>query len=183
MSVIDEWKGSLPVLLPIIGEFSGSICSIKNYSRGRYWNEEKGDWTEIIWSEIVFNRLQITFRGNKFSREIRVIHYGRKLYRDMRQEYYEPCVDMWPDFCLRLRDWKVQLEMESIVQEKSRLLLERLEKPTRSNNYLTKEQKLVHHKIGISKTCDFEVYALREALKKIVNRYQKDIHNYKLSRD
>ena len=184
MSVIEEWRGTLPVLLPIIGEFAGSICRISDFETGRMWDEERNKWVSAKWSEIIANRLQITFRKNKFDRYIRVIHYGRKLvFPSGRQLNLEPCKEMWPDFCLRARDWRPRLELETIVQEQSRELLRRLDCPARTNERLTKEHKLINHKIGMGKTDPFEIYALRQALQKIVTRRYLDVHNYDLRRD
>ena len=179
MSVLDQWKGTMPVLLPIIGEFAGTICKIKDY-RGTVVVD--GKHTEQKWREIVFNRLHIVYDGKKFGREIRVIHYGLKYYKNFRKEPYTPSPEQWPDFCLRTRDWKPRLELETWVQEQARKLLSFMNMPPRTSEYLTGEERLINHEIGLSKSSELEMYALRQAIKNIVKTREADVHNYELRR-
>ena len=176
-----EWIGSLPTLLPIIGEFAGTVVSICN--RKDHWDEATQKWVNV--TTTIRNKLQFDFRHNKFGREIRVVHamyksINRAPAKEMPYDPKQLCY--YKDFCLRTRDWKKRLNMKSEVIQTAEKLYNATEQTEQPVECLSISDWQKFPSIEMSKTDPRELYALREALQKVLRRYENDVFDYKLYR-
>ena len=82
---MEEWKGSMPILLPIIGKYAGSLCEDKSFVVVEM-NPETQLYEEILKRKKVVNYLQFEMKKGKIGRNIYVKHeayvsYNRNLWR------------------------------------------------------------------------------------------------------
>jgi hypothetical protein len=128
------------------------------------------------------NRLQFDFHNNKFGREIRVVHAAYKSVngapaKKMMHDLAQLCFHK--DFCLRKRDWKKRLNLKSEVIQTAEKLYNSSEQTVECLS-INDWQKFPT--IEMSKTDSCELYALREALQKVLRRYENDVFDYELYR-
>ena len=189
--MLSLWKNILPDLLPIIGRYAGSILRRENIPGGRRWAHMEQNFIDVPESKIViYNYLEIGFdrTRNKFLRNIRVKHEKLTMVRDglnvaVTKEVYDSQnfsrLTRYPDFCLRKRDWKPRLATRTNVIRYCLNLKRALqEKIVYEDENLSHRDRKIMDGLCTTKTNEFEIYALEQALKNVIHRYENDFYNF-----
>ena len=127
VNMLKWWKNILPNILPIIGEFSGSIVMIwqdKDHDDDEEWQVREND--ELVTTYTIRCNIEFTFLNYEFG-DIRVVHYMDVVqdgtlvrttsYADALANYVPAIYDKFEDsvffeqhniadYCLKHTDWR-----------------------------------------------------------------------------